>query len=177
MTPFDHLHAPTLTLRRLRLADAPAMFQRYARDPEVTRYVSWAPHRGLDDTVDFLARIARAAERGRGFAYAILPRGEAGLCGTIGFDVHGGTLTFGYVLARSHWGRGVASAAFGALVGWALAQPAVFRIEAYCRPENRGSARVMEKCGLAYEGLIRRHAVYPNLSDEPLDSLLYARVR
>lgn len=176
MTPFHRLDAPTLTLRRLRLDDAPALFA-YAGDPAVTRYVSWRPHARIEETLDFLTRIERAAERGRGFAYAILPRGETALCGTIGFDVHGGTLSFGYVLARSHWGRGVASAAFGALVDWAFAQPTVFRVEAYCRPENRGSSRVMEKCGLAYEGLIRRHAVYPNLADEPLDSQLYARVR
>lgn len=176
-TVFHQLDAPRLTLRRLRLSDAPAMFARYAQDPEVTRYIAWPPHRTLDDTRDFLTRIGRAAERGRGFAYAILPRGETKLCGTLGFDRHGGTLTCGYVLARSHWGRGVASAAFGALVGWALVQPDLWRVEAYVHPDNQGSARVLEKCGLQREGLIRRHAVFPNLSDEPQDAWLYARVR
>ena len=176
-TPFDHLHAPRLTLRRLRLADAPVIFERYARDPAVTRYISWPPHRGLADTEDFLARVERAAQRGRGHAYAILPAGEAQLCGSIGFDLRGTTITLGYVLARSHWGRGLASAALGALAGGALAQPDLWRVEALCHPENLASARVMEKIGFRREGLLRREAVFPNLSDEPQDSLILAKVR
>jgi ribosomal-protein-alanine N-acetyltransferase len=177
LTPFDHLHAPALRLRRLRRSDAPAIFARYARDPEVTRWISWPPHRSLADTTDFLTRVERAAEKGRGHAYAILPAGEGELCGAIGFDLRGSTITLGYVLARSHWGRGLASAALRALTGWALAQPDLWRVEALCHPANQASARVMEKCGFQREGLLRREAIFPNLSDEPQDSLLLARVK
>ncbi len=176
-TAFDHLLTPSLRLRRLRPADAPAMFQRYARDPAVTRYISWTPHRSQADTDDFLARVARAAAKGRGHAYAILPTGEAELCGAIGFDLRGATITIGYVLARSHWGRGLASAALGGLVGWASAQPDLWRIEALCHSGNPASARVLEKCGLVREGLLRREAVFPNLSPEPQDCLILAKVR
>lgn len=177
MTPFDHLHAPAVTLRRLRLADAPAIFERYARDPDVTRYISWPPHRTVADTEDFLTRVGRAAAKGRGHAYAILPLGESELCGSIGFDVRGSSITMGYVLARSHWGRGLASASLRALTGWALAQPGLWRVEALCHPDNGASARVMEKIGFVREGLLRREAIFPNLSPEPQDSLLLAKVR
>lgn len=176
-TAFDHLQAPALTLRRLRLADAPAIFDRYARDPAVTRYISWPPHRSLADTTDFLERVGRAAAKGRGHAYAILPAGEEALCGAIGFDLAGPKITVGYVLARSHWGRGLASAALGALTGWALAQPDLWRVEALCHPDNRGSLAVMRKQGFLQEGLLRREAVFPNLSPEPQDCLILAKTR
>lgn len=172
-----HLHAPLLTLRRLRAEDAPAIFQRYAQDRQVTRYLAWRPLAALREAEAFLARVGQEADEGRGCTYAILPKGEAGLCGAIGFRRDGGTLSFGYVLARSHWGRGLTASAFKALADWALAQRDVFRVEAFCHVGNPASARVMEKAGLAFEGRLCRHAVYPNVADEPQDSLLYARGR
>lgn len=173
----SHLHTPRLTLRRLRAADAAAIFRRYGQDRVVTRYLSWRPLAAQAKAEAFLARVAEASRAGQGFAFAILPAGETELCGSIGFDREGGTLSFGYVLARSHWGRGLMPVAFKALVDWALTQPAVFRVQAFCHVENPASARVMEKAGLTFEGVVRRHTIYPNVSDEPQDSLLYARVR
>lgn len=38
-------------------------------------------------------------------------------------------------------------------------------------------AHVMEKAGLVREGRLRRYAINPNVSLEPTDALLYARVR
>jgi RimJ/RimL family protein N-acetyltransferase len=43
--------------------------------------------------------------------------------------------------------------------------------------ENIASARVMEKAGMAREGLLRRYVVHPNISAEPRDAYLYAVVR
>ena len=86
-------------------------------------------------------------------------------------------LGFGYVLARPWWGRGLMAEALTEVADWALARPSVFRIGAVCDAENAGSARVMEKAGLAREGLLRRWLVHPNLGDEPRDCFSYARVR
>jgi hypothetical protein len=52
----NHLVRPaTLTGARVRLRaphveDADATFDGLASDPEVTRYLSWIPHRGVDET-------------------------------------------------------------------------------------------------------------------------------
>jgi ribosomal-protein-alanine N-acetyltransferase len=63
------------------------------------------------------------------------------------------------------------------IVEWALAQPRIFRVWATCDIENRRSARVLEKVGMQFEGVLRRYVVHPNVSDEPRDALLYARVK
>jgi RimJ/RimL family protein N-acetyltransferase len=60
-------------------------------------------------------------------------------------------LDFGYVLARSWWGRGLMTEVLTEVVEWALSQPPFFRIGAVCDVENIGSARVMEKAGLTLE--------------------------
>jgi ribosomal-protein-alanine N-acetyltransferase len=43
-----------------------------------------------------------------------------------------------------------------------------------CDAENVASSRVLEKAGMTREGLLRRYAMHPNVSDEPRDSLCYA---
>ena len=48
---------------------------------------------------------------------------------------------------------------------------------ATCDVENARSARVLEKAGLAREAVLRAWAVRPNVSPEPRDVLMYARVR
>ena len=89
------------------------------------------------------------------------------------FDGHRATL--GYVLARAFWGRGLATEAARAAVAAALALPHIELVWAYCDVDNRASARVMEKAGMQSEGVLRRWAVHPNLSNKRETSLPFAR--
>ena len=52
----------------------------------------------------------------------------------------------------------------------------VVRVHAQCHTQHRASWHVMEKCGFQREGVLRRHSVFPNLSPELEDVLLYARI-
>ena len=60
---------------------------------------------------------------------------------------------------------------------WALSQYGIWRLWSVCDVENAGSARVMEKAGLSREGLLRRWIIHPNLSDEPRDCFVLAKVK
>ena len=48
------LETDRLILRRFTLDDAPAMFNNWANDPEVTKYLSWEPHADLEVTREIL---------------------------------------------------------------------------------------------------------------------------
>ena len=51
----------------------------------------------------------------------------------------------------------------------------VRRLYAICHTEHAASVRVLEKCGLAREGVLRRYSIFPNLSPEqPSDVFCYA---
>ncbi len=63
------------------------------------------------------------------------------------------------------------------VIDWAFTQSEIFRVQAFCDLENPASARVMEKAGMAREGLLRRYVLHPNISDEPRDVYLYAVVK
>lgn len=58
-----------------------------------------------------------------------------------------------------------------------LNQPSIRRVWATCDAENLASVRVLEKLGLSREGLLRQWAVRPNISSEPWNACIYARVR
>ena len=44
-----------LLLRKLRADDAEAMFRNWASDPEVTRFLTWPPHKSADFTRELLS--------------------------------------------------------------------------------------------------------------------------
>ena len=51
----DAFATARLRLRPVTAGDAPAIFDAYAQDAEVTRYVTWRPHRTIADTEAYLA--------------------------------------------------------------------------------------------------------------------------
>ncbi|MER5171880.1 MULTISPECIES: GNAT family N-acetyltransferase [Thioclava] len=165
-------------LRRVQPEDAPAIFEAYVQDPEVTRFVGWRPHGALADTRAYLANCGKEWDAGTGFPAVVFAKGAPGdLMGLFHPHLHRHRVTYGYVLRRSAWGQGCASEVLRWLVDHALSHPDIFRAEAFCDKDHTASARVMEKAGLRREGVLRRYFLHPNISDTPRDCWMYAKVR
>lgn len=166
-----------LLLRRPQADDAVAVFERYASDPEVTRFVGWPRHKSLEETRAFLAFSEAQWERWPAGPYLIVSREEGVLLGStgLGFETPYRAAT-GYVLAKDAWGRGYATEALRAMVDVA-SRVGVRRLYALCHPEHRSSWRVLEKCGFGREGTLRCYAEFPNLEPGiPADVFCYATV-
>ena len=173
----DRLETERLVLRPIARGDALAVFAGYAQDPQVVRYLSWRPHRRLAETEAYVARCVLAPPT-RSRTYALIGRAEGRLLGA--FDLRlpeSYRLDCGYVLARPLWGRGLMTEALAETARWAMAQPDIWRIGAVCDTDNSASARVMEKAGLAREGILRRWMLHPNISPDPRDCFSYALTR
>jgi ribosomal-protein-alanine N-acetyltransferase len=167
-----------LRFRRPSSGDAEAIFRRYAGSPEVTRYMSFRTHRTVEDTRAFLASADAGWNAATDFAYLIERRGDGLLLGGTGLHIERPhRYATGYILARDAWGHGYATEALTAMLALAFHRPDVRRVYAECDAEHVASARVMEKCGMQREGVLRKHSVLPNLSREPRDMLCYAKVR
>lgn len=174
--------ATTLTTERLVLRppnfeDAAAIFERYASDPEVTRYLAWKTHASIDDTLEFFHLILNPPAGNHDRHWAICFDGDPIPSGMITAFGAGRVVTLGYVLQRSLWGRGVMSEALRAVAAEVWRDQRTWRLQAYAHVDNIGSRRVMEKCGLRREGVLRRRFVMPQIGDEPQDCALYAQVR
>jgi [ribosomal protein S5]-alanine N-acetyltransferase len=166
-----------LVLRRPVEADAAALLEEYGQDQAVVRYLTWRPHASIRDTREFLAKTQVAWDAGSDLAWALTLRGDDRLIGMIGLRARDFKHDIGYVLARRYWGRGLMSEAARTIVDLALSDPLCHRVWAVCDADNRASARVMEKAGMSFEGVLRRWIVHPNISSDPRDVLCYARVR
>jgi RimJ/RimL family protein N-acetyltransferase len=173
----DHFVTQRLLLRPIEWDDAPAIFSGYAQDQEVTRYLTWTPHRTIDDTHGYIGACIAEARRG-GKTYVIVSQSTGQVAGA--FEVRKPEphrLAFGYVLARPLWGQGLMTEALAEVVAWGMRQDGIWRIESLCDTENLASARVMEKVDLRREGILRRCLIHPNISPDPRDCFSYARTR
>jgi RimJ/RimL family protein N-acetyltransferase len=173
----ERVETRRLVLRRPVPEDAESILARYAGDAEVTRYLSFARHRSLSDTHAFLKWSDAEWARWPGGPYLVESRGSGELLGSTGFGFETPQrASTGYVFARETWGHGFATEALQAVV--AVAQEmALRRLYALCHVDHLVSAHVLEKCGFAREGLLRRNSLFPNLEPRELhDVFCYARV-
>lgn len=173
MADIDVITGPRVMLRAPNLDDADALFERIASDPEVTRYLSWSTHPDVAHTRRVITELFNVADEK---TWAIELReggGPIGLCGWRRPQTYSAEL--GYCLGRRWWGQRIMSEVLPLLVDDVEHERAVYRMYAYCHVDNTASARLLARAGLALEGRLARFAMFPNLSVEPQDCLLFAK--
>lgn len=177
MKPPQIFNTSRLLLRPPVVEDAPLIFEQYAQDLLVTKYMSWKPHQFIQETDAFVNRCIAAWVDGPAFPYVLIRKEDAQLIGMIEIRINRFKADLGYVLARSAWGKGYMPEAAQILIDWALGQDNIYRVWAVCDVENNASARVMEKVGMQQEGILKRWFIHPNVSESPRDCYCYARCR
>lgn len=155
------LETERLLLRSLVTDDADDMFA-YASDPLVARYVSWDVHPNVDYTRTYLKSVEERYRLGPHYDWGVIYTATGHLIGTCGYveinrEHRRGEI--GYALSRAFWGQGIITEAARALVRFGFEELGLYRIEAICEVPNIGSARVMEKIGMRFEGIRRGYAV------------------
>ena len=170
------LETPDLILRKPAMKDARDIF-RYASDPEVARYVLWEPHRSLAETRSFVRWLRSRIRAGYPSSWVVVLKQTGTVIGTIGFIWYSETnrsAEIGYSFSREYWNRGYATQALGAVVDASFTSLPLNRLEAQHDVRNPASGRVMEKCGLRQEGILRDRIVNKG---EYVDAALYAILR
>ena len=150
------LETERLLLRAMRPDDSSDMFA-YARDPAVTRYLTWAPHPDETYTRRYLTYIAGRYRAGEFYDWALILKAENKMIGTCGFtriDLTARRGEAGYVLNRAYWGRGLAPEALGRVMAFAFDVLGLDRLESRYMQDNTASRRVMEKAGMTFEGFL-----------------------
>ncbi|PZO36475.1 MAG: GNAT family N-acetyltransferase [Pseudanabaena frigida] len=170
------VQTPRLILRKLVIEDAEDIFA-YASDPQVTTYTLWEAHQSIEDTYEYLNNIAFELYRsGKGIDFGIVEKGSNKLIGTCGLHttpIHR-RAELGYVLARDYWGQGLMTEAAQAAISFGFHVMQLLRIQAFCAVENVGSARVLEKAGMQFEGILHN---YVFTKERTWDVKMYAVVR
>jgi ribosomal-protein-alanine N-acetyltransferase len=124
---------------------------------EVSRWTGSVPYPYTEAAGrDWIGRVRRAHEEGRGRSFAVALRESDRLIGSVGFDGSSGDGSdepaLGYWLGQNYWGRGYASEAVAALLEHGFRTLGLATIRAYTDPANLRSQRVLLRCGLVYAG-------------------------
>ncbi len=150
-----------LTLRRMKTSDWRDMYE-YAHQEKVTKYLLWEPHKAPEQTQDYLRYLQAQYRAGDFYDWAVVLNDEKKMIGTCGFtslDFVNNCAEVGYVLNPAYWGKGIAAEALRRVMDFGFMELNVHRIEAKYIVGNDNSRRVMEKCGMAFEG-VRRSSMF-----------------
>ena len=180
LTSTQALPFPTLVTDRLRLVrpspeDSEA-FRTMSSTLEDGLYMSWLPHKSFDETIAITDLLSRSWDDGSIACFTAIDRATGQRLGRCGVHFEQVNAQVGYIFRREAWGQGYASETARAICDWAMTLPTVWRLEAGCHPDNLASARVLEKAGFTRECLAKRKLVFPRISSDPQDTLIYARV-
>lgn len=148
-----------LVLRPFIIEDASSVFHNWASDPVATKYMSWPTHRSLEESEAYVKYTLEANAKGSACEWAITLKDTGEVIGSLGAVVkneRAGVVNTGYIIGKPYWRRGITSEAYAAAIDFLFRENDVSRIEAYHDPNNPGSGAVMRKCGLTYEGTMRK---------------------
>ena len=167
------LKTQRLVLRPFTTADAEAMFENWANDKEVTKFLTWTPHRNVEETRALLAVWEEESKRPDVYHWAITLQGE--VIGDLALvAVRGENAHTGYCLSRKFWGKSIMSEAYAEVLRYLFEEVGFHRIESSHAVNNPASGRVMEKCGLRYEGTMRK--AFRLLSTGEWEDIVYRAV-
>lgn len=149
-----------LILRRFTAEDAQAMYDNWASDPEVTKYLTWPTHENVDTSAWVLGDWVERYGNEDYYVWAIVLKenGKAPI-GSISAEIQNDKIDkahIGYCIGRRWWRRGITSETLRAVIDFLFDEVGVQRVEARHDANNPNSGAVMRKCGMKYEGMLRR---------------------
>ncbi len=153
------IETPRLILRRFAMVDARAMYDNWASDPEVTKFLPWPPHESPAATAEILKHWVEDYAQANQYLWAIVLKenGDApiGSIAVVSHDDRIEKMEVGYYIGRAWWHRGVMTEALGAVMDFLFDEVGARRVECKHDVNNPHSGAVMQKCGLRYEGTLR----------------------
>ncbi len=148
-----------LILRQFMPDDIEASYRNWAGDHRVTEFLRWPTHGDSSVTASVLGDWMDSYQDPSFYQWAIVPKELGEPIGTISVvDRNEKTdmVHIGYCIGSRWWHRGYTSEAFSAIIPFLFDEVKVRRIESQHDPDNPNSGLVMKKCGLHYEGTMRK---------------------
>ena len=162
-----------LKLRKFTLKDADDMFNNWANDSRVSKYVKWTPHENIENTKKLLSTWIDGYKNDNCYNWAIEYHGSViGSISVVEMNDRLECATIGYCMGSDYWNKGIMTEALKGVIHYLFNTVGVHRIQAEHDTENPASGKVMSKCGMIYEGTKRK--IIKNHDDEWIDLATYA---
>ncbi len=148
-----------LILRAFVIEDVPFAFSNWMSDEKVTEFLRWPTYRNMEITKRVMSEWLDNYTDKSFYQWAIVLKeiGEpVGTISVVDMDERTNKVHIGYCIGSKWWNKGYTSEAFAAIIPFFFNDVKVGRIESQHDPNNPNSGKVMKKCGLQYEGTLRK---------------------
>ena len=155
------LETDRLTIRKFNLNDGIHVYNNWASDENVTKFLTWPHHKAKGMSVSYVNWVIKNYEKDTEntmyeWAIELKELGQPiGSIGVVAFNKEVESVQIGYCIGAKWWHSGIMSEALKEVIRFFMEEVEVKRIEARYDPRNIHSGKVMEKCGLKYEGTLR----------------------
>jgi RimJ/RimL family protein N-acetyltransferase len=146
-----------VTLRELRMEDAPALFAALTTE-EVSRFIS-PPPSTIEGFERFIAWTHKQRAAGQYVCFAVIPRGSdvaIGLFQVRSLEADFGSAEWGFAIASEFWGTGVFVDGAKLVVQFAFDTIGSHRLEARAAVLNGRGNGALRKIGAVREGILRK---------------------
>jgi [ribosomal protein S5]-alanine N-acetyltransferase len=150
------VRGPRLSLELLREDHASALYE-LARNPEVSRFFSWAPYQAVSDAATFIDSLDGQREAGERLELGIFRDGGelVGITGFSDFSRRARRAVLGTWLGRPHWGSGANRESKALVLALGFRSLGLLRVTALASPQNVRSIAALQRLGFVHEGVLR----------------------
>ena len=148
-----------LVLRAFEMKDVPFAYENWMSDAAVTEFLRWSTHYSVGVTRKVIFEWLEHYKDTNYYQWAIVLKEinqPIGSISVVGMDEKMNKVHIGYCIGSKWWHKGYTSEAFAAIISFFFHDVKVGRIESQHDPNNPNSGKVMQKCGLQYEGTLRK---------------------
>lgn len=169
------LETNRLILRKFTPEDAHGMFYGWASDTRTTRYLSWNPHRNIEETQNLISSwIGRYDDNYYNWVVELRSTHELiGNISAISINQRHHNCEIGYCYGSKYWNQGYATEALKAVITYMLYECEMHLVEAKHQSMNPASGKVMEKAGMTKDAVLKERR-YHAPTDTYCDLVCYS---
>lgn len=152
------LETDRLILRRLTVNDATKAYENWCSSFEVSKYVTWYVHKNVEETKKLFSIWEKDYEDDDTYRWIVELKENhevIGIIDVVSKSIKYSACEIGYCYGDKFWGMGYASEALNAVIKFLFEVCDAEVVFAEHASDNPNSGKVMKKCGMIFEGVLR----------------------
>lgn len=154
----DVIETERLILRKFQYSDVETVLKNWASDKEVQSFYSEPTYENKEAVIELLDKYITNYQNNNYYRWAIISRENNECIGQIAYFLLDNSNNFGeieYCIGKEFQGNGYATEGTMAVIAYGFENINLHKVQICHKAYNEKSKRVIEKCGLSYDGKLR----------------------